>query len=95
MTATSTNMSTDTLRTIKKLVGPYMVSMEVQPSDDGPHLVGVGQDGALHDFLTVDNALGWANEQYYQRNIGNAASPVTAYEQTRRELLNLSAGATP
>ena len=66
-------MSTATLKAIKKLVAPYMLNLEERPSDDGPHLVGIGGDGLLHDFLTIEEALTWANQQHYIRNMGQAA----------------------
>lgn len=60
-------MSTRTLQAIKKLVGPYMLNLEERIGEDGPHVTGLGIDGAYHDFLTVEEAMHWANEQYFWR----------------------------
>lgn len=62
-------MSTRTLRAIQRLVSPFMLTTEIRPHEDGPTVAGYGADGAWHDFLSIDAALQYANQQHYTRSL--------------------------
>lgn len=56
-------MSITTLNGIKALVQPFVTELEIHPSDNGLCLRGLTREGYHREFLSLADALRFANEQ--------------------------------
>jgi hypothetical protein len=61
---------------IKKLVEPFMQSINVRPTgDDGLHIVGMDRNGYWQEFHGIDQAADFANRERFKDMQAKAATP--------------------